>query len=48
MTEPTTEEWAQAKALLAASAREICALQLGGQRPVETRLASWWGGNFIA
>ena len=48
MTEPTQEEWAQAKALLAASAREICVLQLGGQRPVETRLASWWGGNFIA
>ncbi|MFD1880138.1 hypothetical protein [Paracoccus pacificus] len=26
----------------------ITAFRLGGQRPADTRLASWWGGNFIA
>lgn len=46
--EPSAEEWAQAKASLAGATREICALQLGGQRPAGTRAASWWGGNFIA
>ncbi len=48
MTDPAPEEWAQAKALLAASEREICAMRLGGQRPSDSRAASWWGGNFIA
>ncbi|MBA4492517.1 hypothetical protein [Paracoccus sp. S1E-3] len=46
--EPTEQEWAEARKLLAASDRPITTFRLGGQRPADTRLASWWGGNFVA
>ena len=44
---PTEAEWETARRALAASMRRASIAELGGFRPLDMAVSSWWGGNFV-
>jgi hypothetical protein len=45
---PTEAEWEAARRILAASLRRASLAQIGGFRPPDIAVSSWWGGNFVS
>jgi uncharacterized protein (DUF1330 family) len=44
---PTEAEWEAALEAVAASMRPASVAQIGGFRPRDAAVSSWWGGNFV-